>query len=143
MVIERIEGVLLDLCGSELRDWCSHLSIRISCFMQGGQQWKLLHEIFYCKSEVTLEYEAKKLIEDSTTRSAWEDAQEKMLFNIVKYLLRYTVQAQTTATSGMSSREGFTSNRAKDICARASSVDRDGSTILTPAKNSKIFLTQR
>ena len=126
MVIELVEGFLLDLCGSELRDWCSHLSICISSFMQGEQQWKLLHEIFYCKSEVTLEYEAKKLVEDSTTRSAWEDAQEKMLFDIVKYSSRHTVQAQITATSGTSSREGFTNNQAKNICARASSVDRDG-----------------
>jgi galactitol-specific phosphotransferase system IIC component len=35
MVIELVEGFLLDLCGSELRDWCSHLSICISSFMQG------------------------------------------------------------------------------------------------------------
>ena len=73
MVIERIEGILLDLCGSELCDWCSHLSICISSLMQGELQWKLLHEILYCKSEVTLEYEAKKLFEDSINRSAWEE----------------------------------------------------------------------
>ena len=43
VVGERTEGILLDLCGSELCDGFRHLSVCIFSLTQAEQHWKLLH----------------------------------------------------------------------------------------------------
>ncbi len=110
---------------------------------QGPSEWKLLHEIFYCKSEVILEYEAKKLIEDIAVRPGWEEDEDEMLTGIVGYSLFHVGLAATIATSGMSLPGGCTKNQTRNISALESNVANVGSTILTQAKNSNSSKTQR
>lgn len=122
--------------GRQLRLRLAHLPVRTSPFTQGPAQWQLLHQIFYCKNEVILEYEAKKLIEDTSARSGWEQEEDEMLRKIVGYPPGYTGAATIIATSGTNSHGAYTKTPASSICAPASSVANVGSTTWTQVKNS-------
>lgn len=125
---ERAEGLLLDMRGRQLRLRLARLPLRTPPPTQGPAQWQLLHQIFYCKSEVLLEYEAKKLIEDTSARSGWEQEEDEMLRKIVGYPPGYSGAAATITTSGTSSPGDSTKTPASSICVRASSVANVGST---------------
>lgn len=76
MVGERTQGLLLDLCGCELCGRTTYFSIRTSHLSQNEEQWATLGSIFYCKSRVTVEYEARKLVENTNGKAGWEEEED-------------------------------------------------------------------
>ena len=76
MDLELAEGILLGVPGHQLRRKHPHRTIRTNYVTQNERHWQHLSSIFYYKRPITLEYEAKKLVEEFMVKSGWTPAED-------------------------------------------------------------------
>ncbi len=58
--------------GSELHFGPADSRFRTCMIRKGEDQWGLLSEVFVAKSKASLEYEAKKMVEEICNKTSWQ-----------------------------------------------------------------------